>query len=79
MLCCLTPHCRSCGSRFCVWSPDFRLVMFNQRYLDIYGFPVRHVRKGMTLAAIVKLSSEMGNHPGQEPEEFLESYKAETV
>ncbi len=64
---------------FCVWSPDFRLVMFNQRYLDIYGFPVRRVRKGMTLAAIVKLSSEMGNHPGQEPEEFLESYKAELL
>ncbi len=64
---------------FCVWSPDFRLVMFNQHYLEIYGFPSRRVRKGMTLEAIVRLSSEMGNHPDQSPEQFLESYKAELL
>jgi len=64
---------------FCVWSPDFRLVMFNQHYLEIYGFPSRRVRKGMTLEAVVRLSSEMGNHPDQSPEEFLASYKAELL
>jgi PAS domain-containing protein len=28
---------------FCVWSSDFRLVMWNQHYLDIYGFPSRRI------------------------------------
>ena len=23
---------------FCVWSSEFRLVMWNRHYLDIYGF-----------------------------------------
>jgi PAS domain-containing protein len=64
---------------FCVWSQEFKLVMFNQHYLDIYGFPSRRVRKGMTLEAIVKLSAEMGNHPDQPPDEFLESYKKELL
>lgn len=64
---------------FCVWSPEFKLVMFNQHYLDIYGFPRKRVRKGMTLEAIVRLSAELGNHPDQSPEEFLESYKQELL
>jgi diguanylate cyclase (GGDEF)-like protein len=64
---------------FCVWSPQFKLVMFNQHYLDIYGFPRRRVRKGMTLEAIVKLSSELGNHPNQSPDEFLAAYKLELL
>ena len=64
---------------FCVWSPEFKLVMFNQHYLDIYGFSARRVRKGMTLEAVVKLSSEMGNHPDQSPEEFLAAYKVELL
>ena len=64
---------------FCVWSPNFKLVMFNQHYLDIYGFPTRRVRKGMTLEAVVNLSSEMGNHPDQSPEEFLAAYKKELL
>ena len=64
---------------FCVWSPQFKLVMFNQHYLDIYGFSARRVRKGMTLEAVVKLSAEMGNHPDQSPAEFLAGYKAELL
>jgi diguanylate cyclase (GGDEF)-like protein len=62
---------------FCVWSSDFKLVMWNRHYLDIYGFSPTRIKKGMTLAAVVKLSSEMGNHPDQSPHEFLESYKKE--
>ncbi len=64
---------------FCVWSPQFKLVMFNQHYLDIYGFPKKRVRKGMTIEAIVRLSSELGNHPGETPEQFLETYKRELL
>ncbi|MBN9316703.1 MAG: EAL domain-containing protein [Devosia sp.] len=64
---------------FCVWSPQFKLVMFNQHYLDIYGFSRKRVRKGMTLEAIVRLSRELGNHPDQTPEEFLAGYKRELL
>ncbi|WP_423065754.1 EAL domain-containing protein [Devosia sp. CN2-171] len=64
---------------FCVWSPQFKLVMFNQHYLDIYGFSRKRVRKGMTLEAIVRLSGELGNHPDQSPEEFLTGYKQELL
>ena len=64
---------------FCVWSSQFKLVMFNQHYLDIYGFPKKRVRKGMTIEAIVRLSSELGNHPGETPEQFLETYKRELL
>jgi diguanylate cyclase (GGDEF)-like protein len=64
---------------FCVWSPQFKLVMFNQNYLDIYGFPPRRVRKGMTLAAVVKLSAQLGNHPDQSPDQFLAAYKRQLL
>ena len=64
---------------FCVWSSTFRLLMWNRHYLDIYGFPSNRIRKGMTLASVVKLSSDLGNHPGQSAREFLESYKRELL
>jgi diguanylate cyclase (GGDEF)-like protein len=60
---------------FCVWSSAFKLVMWNRHYLELYGFPSSRIRKGMTLAAVVKLSAEMGNHPDQPPHEFLQGYK----
>src|SRR6218665_875472 len=53
--------------------------MFNQHYLDIYGFSRKRVRKGMTLESVVRLSSELGNHPNQTPEEFLDGYKRELL
>ena len=62
---------------FCVWSSEFKLVMWNRHYLELYAFPAKRIRKGMTLEAVVKLSAEMGNHPDQTPEEFLESYRRE--
>jgi diguanylate cyclase (GGDEF)-like protein len=64
---------------FCVWSSEFKLVMWNRHYLDIYGFSPKRIKRGMTLEAIVKLSSEMGNHPNQTPAEFLEAYKKELL
>ncbi len=64
---------------FCVWSPSFELVLWNQNYLDIYGFPSKRIHKGMSLEAVVQLSAEMGNHPDQSPREFLETYKAELL
>ena len=64
---------------FCVWSSDFKLVMWNRHYLEIYGFSAKRIKKGMTLEAVVRLSAEMGNHPDQTPEQFLDSYKKELL
>ena len=62
---------------FCVWSSEFRLVMWNRHYLDIYGFAAGSVEKGMALEEVVKLSASLGNHPGQTPQQFLTAYKKE--
>ena len=62
---------------FCVWSSEFRLVMWNRHYLDIYSFPPDKIFKGMPIEDVVKLSAELGNHPGQTPQQFLTAYKKE--
>lgn len=64
---------------FCVWSPDFKLVMWNRHYLEIYGFASSRIKKGMSLESVVKLSAQMGNHPDQSPGEFLKAYKQELM
>ena len=64
---------------FCVWSSAFELVMWNRHYLDVYGFPSRRISKGMSLEAVVELSSELGNHPDETSAEFLAAYKAELL
>lgn len=62
---------------FCVWSSEFKLVMWNRHYLDIYGFSADRIVKDMPLEDVVKLSAELGNHPGQTPAQFLAAYKKE--
>jgi diguanylate cyclase (GGDEF)-like protein len=63
---------------FCVWSPDFKLVMWNKHYLDIYGFPASKIRKGMTLAAAARLAAQLGHHSNQSAgEDFLAAYTRE--
>ncbi|WP_196260256.1 putative bifunctional diguanylate cyclase/phosphodiesterase [Pelagibacterium limicola] len=62
---------------FCVWSSDFTLVMWNRHYLDIYGFPARAIRQGMSLFEVVELSCRLGNHPDTDPKGFFEAYAAE--
>ncbi|WP_404401070.1 EAL domain-containing protein [Pelagibacterium halotolerans] len=64
---------------FCVWSGDFTLVLWNQHYLDIYGFPRSKIRRGMSLYEVVELSCALGNHPGLDPREFYEAYTAELL
>jgi diguanylate cyclase (GGDEF)-like protein len=61
---------------FCVWSPQFRLVMWNQHYRDIYGFAPDSIYRGMSLEEIVQLSVQMGNHAEQSSEDFYEEYTA---
>ncbi len=64
---------------FCVWSSGFRLVMWNRHYLDIYRFPADRIRKGLSLAEVVALSVELGNHAGQSAAQFLADYRAQLL
>jgi diguanylate cyclase (GGDEF)-like protein len=64
---------------FCVWSPKFRLLMWNQPYLELYNFSSKAIRRGMTLEEVVQLSADLGNHPGLSTEEFLIPYQAELM
>lgn len=59
---------------FCVWSPQFRLVMWNKHYRDIYGFPADAIYRGMSLEEVVQLSVKMGNHTDTTVAEFYENY-----
>jgi diguanylate cyclase (GGDEF)-like protein len=62
---------------FCVWSSEFRLVMWNRHYLEMYSFPTGAIEMGMPLEAVVNLSAELGNHPDQTPQQFLNAYRKE--
>src|SRR5690606_12324291 len=64
---------------FCVWSPQFRLLMWNNHYRDFYGFSQDAIHRGMTLEDVVHLSSRLGNHPDQSPEAFYETYSSELL
>ncbi|KKB85315.1 hypothetical protein VW29_07155 [Devosia limi DSM 17137] len=59
---------------FCVWSPQFRLVMWNKHYRDIYGFAPDAIQRGMSLEEVIQLSSRLGNHGAVGPAEFYENY-----
>ncbi|HTO29107.1 MAG TPA: EAL domain-containing protein [Devosia sp.] len=64
---------------FCVWSPQFRLVMWNKNYRDIYGFSGDAIYRGMSLEEVVQLSAQLGNHAGQGPDDFYESYTSDLL
>ena len=64
---------------FCVWSPQFRLVMWNKHYRDIYGFSASEIYRGMSLEEVVQLADRLGNHPGHNAEEFYEIYTGELL
>lgn len=64
---------------FCVWSPEFRLVMWNRNYCDLYGFRTESITPGMPLEALVRMSIALGNHPGLSAEAFLTAYKKELL
>lgn len=64
---------------FCVWSPQFRLVMWNRHYRAFYGFSEDAIIKGMTLEEVVHLSHKLGNHPDQSPSAFYEAYTSELL
>ena len=65
---------------FCVWSPQFELVMWNRHYLDLYGFPAKrdlpgHEPRGGGRAQRARWATI----PARPPDEFLEAYRAELL
>ena len=64
---------------FCVWSPQFQLVMWNKNWRDIYGFKLSEVRRGMSLEEVVELSHTRDNHPGITAPDFYETYTADLL
>ncbi len=64
---------------FCVWSPQFRLVMWNKHYRDLYGFDADAIYKGMTLEEVVQLSARLGNHSQMNPQAFYEDYTGDLL
>ncbi len=62
-----------CG--FSVWDDDFRLILANQRYLDIYRLPADKVHRGMPLEDMVGLIVASGNHPGASVADLLPAYR----
>lgn len=64
---------------FCVWSPQFRLVMWNRNWRDLYGFRLDQVRRGMSLEEVVELSAQLGNHREQGAQGFYEAYTGELL
>lgn len=64
---------------FCVWSPQFRLVMWNKNYRDLYGFDAGAIHRGMSLEDLVNLSAKLGNHADQGPQAFYEHYTSQLL
>jgi diguanylate cyclase (GGDEF)-like protein len=63
---------------FCVWSADFRLLMWNQGYLDFYNFSGEHVRRGMTLLELATYAASLATF-SETPEEFVARYQQQLL
>jgi diguanylate cyclase (GGDEF)-like protein/PAS domain S-box-containing protein len=48
-----------------------RLVISNQRYLQIYGLSAKHVKPGCTLRQLINRRLETGTYSGGEPEQYM--------
>ena len=58
----------------CVWDATARLVLCNQRYIDMYGMSQEVVKPGAALVDIIKHRTAIGNFSGN-----AESYVAEIL
>ena len=47
----------------CMYDADKRLVLYNDRYLDLFGFADDQVRTGMSYRDILARANELGIHP----------------
>jgi diguanylate cyclase (GGDEF)-like protein len=59
---------------FSIWDDERRLILFNQHYLDIYGFPPDKLVIGMSLLDMCRLTTGVGNHPEMTAEALFAVY-----
>ena len=55
----------------CFFDGSQRLIVCNQRYMEIYDLDPARVRPGITLQEIVDLRHEAGSFPDMTPDEYL--------
>jgi diguanylate cyclase (GGDEF)-like protein len=60
---------------FSIWDDQYRMVMFNRRYAEIYGMPIGKLRVGMTLREVCEVTIAAGNHPGATVDGLFEAYR----
>jgi diguanylate cyclase (GGDEF)-like protein len=55
----------------CFFDSDHRLIVCNDRFVEIYNIPAARVRPGMKLTEIVDLRIEAGSFPAMTREEYI--------
>ena len=65
----------------CVFDPDWRVVVHNTRYLELYGLGAEAVKPGTPVIDLIRFSMVEGVHVGaeQSAEEFFEDFKRRVV
>lgn len=49
---------------FCLFDAEFRLILWNERFIDLYGLDRNEIVAGMALIDVFLASIAAGNHPG---------------
>lgn len=60
----------------CLYDSSGRLDVFNQRFCEIYRLDPLRVRAGMSLAELIRLIAQAGNHPDDSYEQVLSERQA---
>jgi len=53
----------------CMYDPDERLVVLNNRFCDVTGLPADQVGPGMTFQEVIALAARTGHFAGKSPEQ----------
>jgi diguanylate cyclase (GGDEF)-like protein/PAS domain S-box-containing protein len=61
----------------CMFDADFRVIVCNDRYIEMYGLSCDIVKPGASMRAIFEHSVALGNHPNISAEELYEGYRAQ--
>ncbi|MGB9368038.1 MAG: PAS-domain containing protein [Xanthobacteraceae bacterium] len=61
----------------CMFDKDWRVIVHNRRFLELYGLMPEAVQPGTPLVDLIRFSQENGVHAstGQSPQEVLEDFK----
>jgi len=64
---------------FSLWSEDWRLLLWNKRYHEIYEFPEGSLKEGMSLVEVCRIAVSRGLGGGRSGEEAAELYLSEVA